>query len=235
MVSDLLIVGASSGLGHAMSCLIANKFRSTVLVSRSRPPSLGLSDGASREWIQCDVSKSSEIDNLASQLKDRSIRSIVFTAGTWESDRDIRNVGSSEIFDIISTNTSSFVALTTRLLDTLGQQCRCNVFVVASTAALENATGPRAAYAASKFGIRGAVHALREITRKSRVYVTCLSVGGLASDLDPFLSIEETLKQTDFQRIPSADISRIILAVLDQSDASVVKEVVMPAFGDTNA
>ena len=104
--------------------------------------------------------------------------------------------------------------------------------MIGSTSGLENEGSGLVATAASKFGVRGAVHALREICRDAGVAVTCLSPGTLATDFTLNDGVEPVLNRYGRTRIPVGDVVALTRAVLRLSPASCVKEIHMPALGD---
>ena len=84
---------------------------------------------------------------------------------------------------------------------------------------------PEVAYSASKFGLRGVAHALREHLRHERIAVTVLNPGSIAW--------EATLSSEDL--IPPTDIVSLVRAVLEISGRTVVKEIDLPAMRDRQA
>lgn len=228
---NYVIFGASSGLGLGLAEALAGPGDVMWLISRSRPSICDKNDRVERIWIQADLSKSGWTSGL-SVVGNVPIDMLVFSAGTWESDPDITNTPSHEFYDILGVNTAAFIAGVVALFHNLVSAKRGYVVAIGSTASLENATGPRAAYAASKFGIRGAVHGLRELFRSTNVGVCCLSPGGLASDVPFGAGLDEALRVHAGERIPTQDIAIMIKALSQLSFASCVKEIDMPAQKD---
>lgn len=229
---NYVIIGASRGLGAGVAEGLPVKGDTVWMVSRTRPQSLDLTDGVERHWVQVDLSQSGWSKGLKEAVGTTPVDLLLHTAGTWESSEDLRVVPDEEFHRILSVNTASFVEAAMGLHDNLSEAVRGWIIAIASTAALDNATGPRAAYAASKFGIRGAVHGLREAFRDSGVGVCCISPGGLASDVPYSPDPTQALKRYEATRIPTSDFIIILRSLLSLSKATCVKEIVMPAQQD---
>src|SRR5207247_3747489 len=75
------------------------------------------------------------------------------------------------------------------------------VVLIGSTSGLENEGGHSVAYAASKFALRGAGHALREHFRSMGVRVSCINPGSIASDV-PYGLAADALRRHRQKRIP---------------------------------
>ena len=232
---EIMIVGGSKGLGHGLSCGFPEFGDKVWLVSRSRPPSLERRDGVNRVWIQADLSDADSVKPIVDAIAGVRLRLLIYSAGIWESHRDLESIDDREIYRILNVNTSGFIAVTRALTDNLGSAENARIVAIGSTAGLDNATGPRAAYAASKFGLRGAVHSLRRYFEPMGIGVTCLSVGGLASEMEFDEGIDAVIKRHGYSRIPTADIVTIVRCIVALSPAACVKEIQLPAMDSRDA
>ncbi|MCV0387940.1 MAG: SDR family oxidoreductase [Nitrobacter sp.] len=231
-MKQILICGGSAGLGLAFAKGIPQD-GDQVWVNSRRPPDLPDSmTGVRYSWIGGSLSDPATVTKICQELKGEPLDAFIFSAGTWESSQDLSNVSPSEIYEILSVNAAAFVGLAVGLRENLSRSGNARVIAIGSTAGLENATGPRAAYAASKFAVRGAVHSLREFYRGDPIGVTVISPGGLASDIDLERGEEAALEAHDAGRIPSTDVLRIVRAILSLSVATDVKEIDLPARKD---
>ena len=79
--------------------------------------------------------------------------------------------------DIITVNLTSAIICIQKLLTNLKQSDNAKIILIGSTSGLENSGSQAVAYAASKFGLRGLGHALRENLRKDSITVTCINPG----------------------------------------------------------
>lgn len=231
-MSRYVIVGGSAGLGHGLSAGLPETGDRVWLVSRSRPPSLDREDGVERIWIPGDLCKPSAATAVKKYVEDEAVDALIHCAGTWEPTADITKTAPEAIYEILSVNTASFVAVAAALADNLRAAGHASVFAIGSTAGLENATGPRAAFAASKFGMRGAVHSLRQVFRPDKIRVTCISCGGLASDVEVDEGVAAALDKHQGRRIPTSDFIALIRCLMRLSPATCIKEIDMPAMLD---
>jgi short-subunit dehydrogenase len=231
----ILIVGASAGLGHGISCGLPVEGDCVWLVSRRRPPSLQRGDGIRRIWIAADLADPEQIARIKAGIGEAPLHGLIFCAATWESDEDIENVDSAEIYRILSVNISSFISVTKSLGRNLRAAGNAKVIAIGSTYGLDNGPGDRAAYAASKFGLRGAVGAFRTAFRPDKVAVTCISPGAMASEIDFDDGRDAALEQARGTRIPLTDMIALIDTVMAMSPAACVKEVIIPAMTDLDA
>ena len=231
----ILIVGASAGLGHGISCGLPELGDRVWLVSRRRPPSLQRDDGILRIWIEADLSDPKQIAPIAAAIGDAPLHGLIFCAATWESDENIENVDSAEIYRILAVNISSFIAVTKSAGKNLRASGNAKVIAIGSTYGLDNGPGRRSAYAASKFGLRGAVNAFRSTFRPDKVAVTCISPGAMASEIELDDGRNAALEWTQATRIPLTDMVLMVATLMAMSPATCVKDVVIPAMTDLDA
>ena len=229
----IVIIGASSGLGHGISCGFPEVGDVVWCASRNRPPSLDRADGVHRRWIEADLSVPDQVRKVEATIGPDPVRLLIFCAVVWESETNIENVEAEELYRILSVNTSSFIAVTKSLAKNLRAACgSATVIAIGSTFGLDNGPGDRAAYAASKFGLRGAVNAFRSAFRPDHISVTCISPGSLASEVEFEDGRKAALERFGGDRIPTADIIAIIRCLESLTPATCVKEIVIPAMND---
>jgi short-subunit dehydrogenase len=231
-VRSFVIVGASRGLGSGLAEALPEPNDQLIMVSRTRPAALDLQDGVKRKWLELDIINPDWADKLANTVGSTPVDMLVYVAGIWESSDDPTGVKAEEIYNILAVNTAGFISAAQSLAPNLKLAKRGIVSVIGSTAGLENASGPCVAYAASKFGVRGATHALRDFFRPSGVMVTCLSLGRIATDVPFNQGIEEVVRRYDGHSIPIEDIRNILRLLLTLSPATCIKEIDVPAQRD---
>ena len=81
---NYLITGASRGLGDALARGLPSAGDTVYLVSRSRPASLDLRDGVTRQWLQADLSREDAAETIADGLTVDVIDVLIHNAGSWE-------------------------------------------------------------------------------------------------------------------------------------------------------
>ena len=223
---NILITGASRGLGDAFSRGLGQPGDTLWLVSRNPCASLHLQDGVTRHWIEADLSSPGVHQQIASRLG-TDLDVVIHNAGIWEtgafsSDYRFENVSEAETRNVLEVNLIAPILLTQALLPKLRTSSNAKIVLIGSINGLENTAMPEVTYSASKFGLRGLAHALREHLRHERIAVTVVNPGSIAWDA--------ALTREDL--IPPADIVRLVRAVLETSRRTVVKEIDLPAMQD---
>ncbi len=223
---NILITGASRGLGDAFSRGLGEPSDTLWLVSRNSPPSLQLEDGVRRHWIQADLSSAGVHAQIAAKLE-TGLDVVIHNAGIWESGAfssqyDFEQIPEAETRAVLEVNLIAPILLTQALLPKLKTSSNPKIILIGSINGLENTAMPEVAYSASKFGLRGVAHALREHLRDQQIGVTVINPGSIAWD--------GNLEREDL--IPPTDIVRLVRAVLETSRRTVVKEIDLPAMFD---
>jgi NAD(P)-dependent dehydrogenase (short-subunit alcohol dehydrogenase family) len=222
----ILITGASRGLGDAFSRGLGQPNDTLWLVSRNSPPSLPLEDGVTRHWIKADLSSAGVHQRIADSVS--SLDVVIHNAGIWESSAfssqyQFEQVPEVETRAVLEVNLIAPMLLTQALLPKLRTSSNPKIILIGSINGLENAAMPEVAYSASKFGLRGVAHALREHLRSAQIGVTVLNPGSIAW--------QGNLEREDL--IPPSDIVRLVRAVLETSRRTVIKEIDLPAMQDS--
>jgi NAD(P)-dependent dehydrogenase (short-subunit alcohol dehydrogenase family) len=223
---NILITGASRGLGDAFARGLGQPGDTLWLISRNSPPSLSLEDGVKRHWIEADLSSAGVHQRIANSLN-ADLDVVIHNAGIWESGAfssqyNFQEVPEAETRAVLEVNLIAPILLTQALLPKLKSSSNPKIVLIGSINGLENAAMPEVAYSASKFGLRGVAHALREHLRDQQIGVTVINPGSIAwaGNLD-----REDL-------IPPNDIVRLVRAVLETSRRTVIKEIDLPAMFD---
>jgi short-subunit dehydrogenase len=232
-VRNIVILGASRGLGAALAIGLPQSGDQVWVASRSRPAFLDRSDGVERRWLDLDLASRDAPERVAAAVGDNPIEVLIYNAGIWEAS-SFDSTSDDEILEIINVNLSTLLLVVKHLVPNLQRSENARAIFIGSTCGLENEGSSGAAYVASKFGVRGAAHALRELLRPSNVAVTCLSPGSMATDVDYDRGPEAALEIHGGRRMPVHDVVRLIDCILNLSAASCVKEVSMPALRDTD-
>lgn len=239
-MTNILITGASRGLGHAFNASLAGPGDGLWLVSRTAP-ALDLADGAARHWVQADLSTPGAAAAIAEALAGVALDALIYNAGIWE-----RNAFSSryrleaspdaETLDVLNVNLTSALLCVQKLLPNLKKSTAAKIILIGSTSGLDNAGTPEAAYNASKMGLRGLALALREYLRSARIPVTIVNPGSISTEDSPYeAGREAALAASGGALIPVHDLVALVRCVLSLSNATCVKEIDVPATADTNA
>ncbi|PTM58717.1 short-subunit dehydrogenase [Desmospora activa DSM 45169] len=237
---NFLILGASKGLGDAFAKGLPNKGDRVWIVSRSKPDSLKINDGTQRVWIEADLSLPSSSDIIAKAINDETIDVFLYNAGIWEKEGfqdsyDFKRDDPTDIANIINVNTTSAITCIQKLLPNMKRSENGKIVLVGSVNGLENNGSKQVAYVASKFGLRGVGHSLRENLREYRIGVTCINPGNIAAAIPYEDGLEKAISTYDGTRIPVQDMVSLVKCVVNLSNVSCVKEIDIPAMLDTDA
>lgn len=216
---NYLILGASRGLGDAYARQLPRAGDTAWLVARGRPH-LGTTDGVSRHWFEIDLSTADCGERVKQALGDARLDVVVYNAGIWEDSAfsaayEFEAVGDEENARVIAVNLTGAINTLKRLLPNLRQSDNPKVILIGSVNGLENTRMPEVAYSASKFGLRGVAHALREHWRQHRIGVTVLNPGSIGPG-----------------DVSHGDLVALARCVIALSNGSCVKEIDIPAMSD---
>jgi short-subunit dehydrogenase len=214
-----LIYGASRGLGAALAAGLPGPGDHVWPVSRSQPKPAA--DGVVQTWIPADLSERGAGAAVAAALNGARIDVAIYNAGIWERAAfsrayDVSRTDDDENERVLQVNLVSAVTSLNKLLPNLRQSSNAKVVLVGSINGLENTRFSEVAYSASKFGLRGVAHALREGWRKYKIGVTVLNPGSFPND------------------IPYEDLIALVRCVINLSNRTCVKEIDVPAMDDPN-
>ncbi len=239
-MANILIIGASRGLGLALSVGLANAGDSLWLVSRTRPESMDRQDNIIRRWIQADLNAPQEAASaLVTALAGQTIDVLIYNAGIWETGSfgggyRFETISAQMNIEVITVNLTAAVVCIQALLPNVRQAENAKIILIGSTSGLENTNCPEVAYTASKFGLRGMAHALRESLRGDGVAVTCINPGTFS-----YVPFEEgpdaVIAATGNAVMPVHDLIAVINCVMSLSKAACIKEIDMPSFADLTA
>jgi short-subunit dehydrogenase len=226
-VVNLLITGASRGLGDVLARGLPRSGDAAFLVSRGHPASLELNDGIRRTWIEADLSHEDVSAHIAAALEVDVLDVLIHNAGIWEQNAfssryDFARVPDSETRAILRVNLESVISLTRAVLPKLERSENPKIVLIGSVNGLDNAGMPEVAYNASKWGLRGVAHGLREHLRAKRIGVTIVNPGSIDTEDD---SSREDL-------IPPSDLLEVLRCIVKLSRRSTVKEIHLPAMLD---
>lgn len=239
MPKHILIIGASRGLGDALAKGLPDAGDRVWLVARGEPRSLARNDGVTREWIQADLGKAEAPARIAATLGDQPVDLLLYNAGIWEPtafsiDYDFAAEDPAVLQQVLYVNlTAALLCVQTLLPNLLGAD-HARIVFTGSTSGLENVRGREVAYGASKFGLRGAAHALREQLRPHGIGVTCLNPGSMANEIDYDAGIDAVRAQYGDGAVPVGDVVTLVKCIVSLSPAACVKEVDLPALGDAH-
>ena len=238
-MANLLIFGASRGLGAALSTGVPTPGDNVWLLSRTRP-GLERRDGIKRYWIEADLASADVNRTVAQALNGLPVDVLIYNAGIWEehaftSAYNFEQVSEAETQQIMLVNLLSAITCVQSLLPNLRQTPHGKIILIGSTSGLDNSGSREVAYVASKYGLRGFAHALRENVRNDGIAVTCINPGEIAAEIPYERGVEDAIAAYGGTRIPVHDLVAIVRCLIGLSSAACVKEIDVPALTDRNA
>ncbi len=226
----VVIVGASRGIGAAVAEHIMPRTTELITVSRS-PSSFGT-------WIKADISHKTGIEAVTNAVENSPLDSLLYMGGTWENqaftnEYSFEKCSDEDIENVIAVNLLAPIRLVKSLLPALRQANNPKIVFMGSLSGLDNFPTREVANSASKFGLRGVVHALREELRNDRIAVTIINPGNIGT-----LEVLDDLKQlgqSETSAIPLSDLLSVIDCVLSLSRSTCIKEIQIPAMNSKGA
>lgn len=220
----ILIAGASSGIGGEVAKALEPRTERLIGVAR-RPALAG-------EWVEADLTTRPGIAAAAEAVGENALDALLYLGGTWEEDAftdayDFATCADAEMTRVLDVNLLAPIRLTQALLPALRRSDNPKIVFMGALSGLDNYPAPEVANSASKFGLRGAVHALREALRQERIGVTVINPGYVGT---PHVLEELERDGTSAaEAIPIADMMMIIDCVLGVSRSTCIKEIQVPA------
>ncbi len=225
---NILIIGASRGLGAAFATQLPKAGDTVWTVSRTLPKFPAL-EQITHHWIEADLSRSGAAKLLQVVLEGQTLDAVIYNAGIWESTAfsssyDFEATTDEETERIMTVNLTSAITCVRAVLPCLRCSSAGKVILVGSTSGLENSGRSEVAYSASKFGLRGVAHALCKVLRSSKIPVTCLNLG----DIGMVTVSEAGVNARGYngrELINPNDVLELVRCLLSLSNSSCVKEI----------
>jgi 3-oxoacyl-[acyl-carrier protein] reductase len=183
----VVVVGASRGIGAAVAQHFADRGDRVWSVCRS-PAVAG-------EWIQADISGPEGVGGIAAALGKTPLDALLFMGGVWEEGAftnayDFMDSSDAETRFVIGVNTIAPIEITRSLTANLAQTTNPRALYIGALSGLDNCASPEVANTAAKFGLRGAVQALRLALGGQNIGFTVINPGNVATE-EVLLDIEE--------------------------------------------
>jgi 3-oxoacyl-[acyl-carrier protein] reductase len=159
MFQTVLVTGASRGIGLAVAEHLAPQCSRLLAISRT-PATVG-------EWIQADLATLAGVERVTQAVSGDTLDALLYMGGTWEthaftSQYDFETCTDEDITRVITVNLIAPIRLVKALLPVLRRSTNPKVIFMGALSGRDNFPAREVANSASKFGLRGAVHALRE-------------------------------------------------------------------------
>ncbi|MDZ4877111.1 MAG: hypothetical protein CLLPBCKN_006546 [Chroococcidiopsis cubana SAG 39.79] len=220
----ILVAGASRGIGLAVAEHFIDQCARLLAVSRIVTP-VG-------EWVQADLSDLAGIETVVTAIGDDSLDALLYMGGTWETHAftpqyRFEACSDEDIVRVIAVNLVAPIRLVKALLPALRRSDNPKIIFMGALSGRDNFPGREVANSASKFGLRGVVHSLREELRSQQIGITVINPGNVGTpEVLADLAAENL---TGSEAIPLSDLLRILDCILSLSRATCIKEIDVPA------
>ncbi|MEL6555538.1 MAG: SDR family oxidoreductase [Cyanobacteria bacterium J06621_11] len=220
MSKTLLVVGASRGIGGAIAQHFDNRGHKIYAVSRTT--------AQAGNWISADVSTKSGIQTIAQAIGSEPLDALLYMGGVWEKNAftdnfDFRDSTAEETRFVLAVNLIAPIELTKVLAKNLSIAENPRAIYIGALSGLAQSASPEVANTASKFGLRGAVQALRLALKQEKIGFTVINPGNIATE-EVIADIEEG-RFSQQTPIPMADLIETVDWILARSPAVDVGEV----------
>lgn len=225
---NIVITGASKGIGRAIALKFASENHSVIVCSRNKSHLDALHiENESIQTFVCDVSKKEEINAFANFVLNSfsQIDVLINNAGIFLPGK-LAEEDDTVLATTLETNLYSAYYLTKRLLPKFIEQQFGYIINMCSVASIR-AYANGGSYSISKFALLGFSKTLREELKEYNVKVTSIMPG--ATLTDSWKDVD--LPESRFSK--AEDIANLIYSITQLSDYSVVEDIVIrPQLGD---
>ncbi|MCC5809086.1 MAG: SDR family oxidoreductase [Ectothiorhodospiraceae bacterium] len=234
---NILVVGASKGLGRAFAEGLGRDGDCITGVSRRQPDDLVPPPSVGLQWIEADMASPREAVDRIERDAPARLDAIIYNLGIWEAeafsdDYAFLETSDDSVMELVNVNITGTILLLKRLIPRLLQSPKPQVLLTGSTSGLRQSGRPEVAFGASKFALTGIADTLREGFRDQRLAVTCLQPGYLNTDDGLSVPLGDAVGRGEGHLVPVHDVVGLVRSVLDLSSASFVRELVLPAILD---
>ena len=233
----IMIVGASRGLGRALVDGLLADGHTVIGVSRQQPADLPAGQGPQLQWIAADLATPAEAVERIAHVAPAVLDAVIYNLGVWEEKAfsdDYAFLGDADeaIVDMVNTNITATILLLKRLVPRLLTSSKPQLILTGSTSGLRQSGRPEVTFSASKFALNGIADALREGFRVQGLAVTALQLGYLNTYDGLSVPLADAAARGEGELIPVHDVVAVVRMLLSLSNASFVRELVLPALRD---
>ena len=233
---NVLVVGASSGIGREVARLFADEGANVVAAARRLDRLQAFqkqmaSGGKSIHVVEADTSKLEDMERLAKESFDKlgSIDMMVYAAGINTPDRALTRLNPPIWESLLEINLTGAYYITQAVLPRMREAKSGHLIFISSISGLM-ADVSGAAYQASKRGLLGLAHAIR-VEEKENGIRTCAVCPGLVNteliDKRPVKPSAEIMNKA----LQAEDVADLILAIARLPARAVVPEVqILPTY-----
>lgn len=221
-MSRIIVTGASDGIGKSIAIELAKEDNKLVLFGRNeeRLKSVAAQSGDA-EYHAFDLNDYKAMDKAVSEvLKAGDVDVLINNAGVWHKMGDLESISDELILEIVSTNLTSQIMLTKKLLPHIRSRENSFIVNVSSKSGITAQQG-QSVYSASKWGLRGFTEVLRTDTKADKVHIIGVYQSGTNTKM--FEKAGEDFPVESFTS--PDDLAKVIAFALKQPPTLRVNEI----------
>ncbi len=226
-MKNILVTGASRGIGHAIASGLANCGYNMFLTSRNEEKLRAVSEKIhAKDYIACDLSKHNDLEKLSEFIIKNKIDILINNAGEYIYN-EIGNVDYEQISKIIDVNLKAVIYLCSKAVPYMKKQNWGRIINIGSISGVMGEAGA-CVYSASKSALIGFGKALGLELAQFGVTVNTINPGWVETDLgkksieDSEFTIEETLEAIPQKRFVKPEEIEKMIEYLISDDAKGV-------------
>ena len=229
-MENIAVIGGSRGIGEAVARHLTARAERVWSISRTA--------SSHGEWVRADVSTLEGVKVVADAVGEEALDGLLYMGGTWEEHAftaaySFSSCSDEEITRVLNVNLLAPIRIVKALLPALRKSSKPKIILMGAISGRDNVPFREVANSASKFGLRGVVHALREELRPDRIAVTVINPGNVATP--EVLADLAAMGAPATDAIPLQDLLSIIDCVLSLSRQTCIKEIDVPAMAGRGA
>jgi len=213
---NVLLTGASGGIGHAIARAIAPRTADLILTARRTEVLEPLAADLGARVVRCDLALQADVEQLIEQAGRVDV--LIANAGLPASGL-LLDLTQAEIDRMLEINLRSPIALARALAPGMVDRRRGHLAFISSLSG-KTASPASSVYSATKFGLRGFALGLREDLRTHGVGVSVI-LPGFIREAGMFADSRATLPPGVGTRSPE-DVARAVISAIDRNRSEVV-------------
>lgn len=214
---NVLITGATGGIGHAIARGFARRGASLILTGRRADVLEGLAAELGGRALPCDLARREEVARLVAKVQDGAVDVFVANAALPATGL-LTSLSPEKIDRLLEVNLRAPIALARALAPVMIERRRGHMVFMSSLSG--KAAAPASSlYCATKFGLRGFALSIREEFRPHRVGVSVV-LPGFIRDAGMFAESGVKLPPGVGTRTPE-DVAAAVISAIERNRAEV--------------
>jgi short-subunit dehydrogenase len=224
---NVLLTGASGGIGHAIARAIAPRSADLILTARRTAVLEPLAADLGARVVVCDLARQADVEQLIEQA---GRVDVLIANAALPASGLLLDLTQPEIDRMLEVNLRAPIALARALAPGMAERRRGHLAFISSLAG-KTASPASSIYSATKFGLRGFALGLREDLRRHNVGVSVI-LPGFIREAGMFADSRVTLPPGVGTRSPE-DVARGVISAIDGNRAEVVVAPISMRIGAT--